>query len=97
MKKIEGKGSFIKQLVQSLGGVDEVFDQIPVITVLGNETLTIENFVNIVEYNDEIIRLKLKIGIVAITGKRLEAKNMTQDQITIKGYIEGINFIKLGG
>ncbi|OON91266.1 MAG: hypothetical protein ATN32_10595 [Candidatus Epulonipiscium fishelsonii] len=87
----------MKQLVQSLGGVDEVFDQIPVITVLGNETLTIENFVNIVEYNDEIIRLKLKIGIVAITGKRLEAKNMTQDQITIKGYIEGINFIKLGG
>ncbi|ONI39192.1 hypothetical protein AN639_10400 [Candidatus Epulonipiscium fishelsonii] len=74
-----------------------VFDQMPVITILGNETLTIENFLNIIEYNDETIRLKLKIGIVAITGRQLEAKNMTQDQITIKGYIEGINFIKLGG
>ncbi|OON96605.1 MAG: hypothetical protein ATN36_05280 [Epulopiscium sp. Nele67-Bin005] len=77
-----------------MDGVEETFAELPLITIIGVETISIENFINILEYTDEVIKLKTKLGVVSIIGKNLEARSMNQEQIKIKGIIETVNFEK---
>ena len=43
----------------------------PIITIVSNKFLSIENYLNIVEYDNNLIRIKTKEKIVKITGDKL--------------------------
>ena len=43
----------------------------PIITIYSNKFLSIENYVNIVEFDTNLIRVKTKEKIVKITGDKL--------------------------
>ncbi|MBQ9792670.1 MAG: YabP/YqfC family sporulation protein [Clostridia bacterium] len=53
----------------------------------GNKSVFIEGFVSITNFEEEEISIKLKKGIVKITGKNLAIKNMNIDSIVISGNI----------
>ncbi len=57
----------------------------PLVTLLGDRELTIENYVGIIEYGDEVIRIKCKAVNVSITGKNMELKTMTEEFLYITG------------
>ena len=46
----------------------------PIITIVSNTFLSIENYVNIVEFDNNLIRIKTKEKIVQITGDKLVLK-----------------------
>ena len=46
----------------------------PIITIYSNKFLSIENYVNIVEFDTNLIRVKTKEKIVKITGDKLVLK-----------------------
>ncbi len=92
--KLENKLSMFKQLMQSIEGMEEAVENVPLITILGTERVDIENFLNIVEYSQETIRLKTKLGQVVIQGSNLFAKSMNQDEIVISGKIDSVSFAK---
>ncbi|HIV86324.1 MAG TPA: YabP/YqfC family sporulation protein [Candidatus Monoglobus merdigallinarum] len=58
---------------------------LPVVTMLGNRELTIENYVGILEYGEEEIRIKCRAVSVLIEGTGLELKTMTDDFLYITG------------
>lgn len=58
-------------------------------TVIGNESVLIENYKGIIEYEDEIIRLSNNIMIF---GKQLFIEEITDDEILITGNIRNIEF-----
>ena len=64
-KKIPSKINRILEIPQ------EVFSNIPKITVLGFEQMMIENYKAILEYQDFYIRLSTEIGILNINGFNL--------------------------
>ncbi|OOB80026.1 MAG: hypothetical protein ATN33_07115 [Epulopiscium sp. Nele67-Bin001] len=84
----------VKQFINSIEGVEEAVENIPLVTILGTRSVSVENFLNIVEYGQETIRLKTKLGQIVIEGKGLFAKSMNQEEIVIKGKIENLSFIK---
>lgn len=84
----------IERLTDVLEIPKETVLNIPIISLTGNRDLMVENFSNILEYSEERIRLNTKSGILAIEGKKLEARSMTNEVIKIRGYIESISFIK---
>lgn len=57
----------------------------PLVTMVGDRELTIENYAGIIEYGDEIIRIKCKAVNVSITGKNMELKTMTEEFLYITG------------
>lgn len=69
---------------------DIVLDVVKVI-IIGNQ-LTIENHKGIIEYNEELIRINTGNGIMCIVGKKLNIKNIIQEEITILGEISGVYF-----
>ena len=64
----------------------------PIITIYSNKFLSIENYVNIVEFDTNLIRVKTKEKIVKITGDKLVLKYITEGEIGIKGIINSLEF-----
>ena len=87
------KESIQEQLTQALDIPTEVITDMPVITLIGNKEINIENFSGLLEYTRQKIRLNTRAGILVIDGIELEAKNMTAERICIKGNILHITFV----
>ena len=64
----------------------------PIITIYSNKFLSIENYVNIVEFDTKLIRVKTKEKIVKITGDKLVLKYINEGEIGIKGIINSLEF-----
>ena len=64
----------------------------PIITIYSNKFLSIENYVNIVEFDTNLIRVKTKEKIVKITGDKLVLKYINEGEIGIKGIINSLEF-----
>ena len=64
----------------------------PIITIYSNKFLSIENYVNIVEFDTNLIRVKTKEKIVKISGDKLVLKYINEGEIGIKGIINSLEF-----
>ena len=73
----------------------EVYSDVPKITIIGFNEMLIENFRAILEYEEFYIRISTYIGIININGYNLKLENMTNDDIKIKGKIEGFEIERL--
>ena len=65
----------------------------PIITIVSNTFLSIENYVNIVEFDNNLIRIKTKEKIVKITGDKLVLKYINEWEIGIKGIIYSLEYV----
>ncbi len=70
----------------------EVVSNIPKISILGFEEMLIENYKNIVEYEDFYIKVNTYIGLININGFNLKLIQMNQDDMKITGRIDSIDF-----
>lgn len=70
----------------------EVSSNEPKITILGFHELLIENYKNILEYEEFFIRINTFIGVININGFSLRLEEMTEDDILVKGKIDSIDF-----
>ena len=71
---------------------EEIISTVPKVTTLGFEKLLVENYKNILEYQDFFIRINTSIGIININGMGLKMGEMTTDDIVIEGKIDSIDF-----
>ena len=70
----------------------EVVSDEPKFTIVGFSEILIENYKNILEYEDYFIRINTFIGIISINGFNLKLEQLTEDDIMIRGKIESIDF-----
>lgn len=82
-KKIKEKFSDMMELPK------ELLLNISRITVLGNESVLVENYKGISEYGENVIRLSNKIDIF---GENLNVEEITDEEIMITGKIHNIEF-----
>lgn len=66
-----------------------LFDTV-LISCIGNQELTLENYKSILAYSDTCIRIKANPKPVKITGARLELRNITRELLYIVGRIDKI-------
>lgn len=62
------------------------------INIIGNREMTIENYRAIIEYTDELIRIKTSQHTLKISGKKLEIRVITQELLHITGMIKNVEF-----
>lgn len=60
------------------------------ITILGFDEILIENYKNILEYQDIFIRINTYDGMININGFNLKLEQMTNEDIKITGKIDSI-------
>lgn len=71
----------------------EAVIDLPVISIVGNEELTIENYKGVIEYSEEKIRINTTKGVVKIEGRSMFLKQITDDDIQVIGTIIKIEFM----
>ena len=81
-----------EQVAKGLDIPTEVMSNVPVIKLSGNEEISIENFISLVEYTPQKVRLNTRCGLLIIDGVALEAKSMTAERMLIKGTILQVAF-----
>ena len=92
MKKITKKG--IKKTITSMFELPkEIVFNLPLINVIGNEEINIENYKGIIEYNLERVRINTSCGIIKIEGKKLLLKQITSENISVTGSISKFEYI----
>ena len=62
------------------------------ITIMGFDEILIENYKNILEYQDILIKLNTFEGAITIYGFNLKLDQMTDEDIKVKGKIDSIEF-----
>jgi len=65
------------------------------ITIIGFDEILIENYKNILEYQDILIKINTFEGTVTIYGFNLKLEQMTDEDIKIKGKIDTIEFERI--
>ncbi|MBE3572929.1 MAG: sporulation protein YqfC [Moorella humiferrea] len=64
------------------------------LTLLGNGRLIVENHRGISTYRDDLVRLHLTTGELAIKGTGLLLKEIRPDAIALEGTIHSLEFLK---
>ena len=64
----------------------------PVLTMIGQMELNIENYRGIIEYTDVLIRIQTKAGQLRINGRVLSIAYYTNDEMKINGRIDSIEY-----
>ena len=72
---------------------NEIVLNVPLITIVGNNKILIENFKNIVQYSNEIIKINTTCGILKIAGKNLFLKELNKNKVLINGILFQVEFI----
>ena len=67
---------------------DEAIPGLPLVEIIDNRRVLIENHHGVNEYGESLIRVKVKSGTICVSGCKLELSRMTKGQLIISGIIE---------
>ena len=76
-------GSRLSKITAFLEMPEEIMSDKPRITILGFDELVIENYKNILEYDEIFIKVNTYIGAVNISGINLKLIQMNKDDIMV--------------
>ena len=88
-----GKEQIREKLASAASMPKDVVLGASVVTMLGRNEVSIENYRGIIEYTDTLIRVQTKSGQIRLTGKRLQIEYYTNDEIKVTGALHTLKFI----
>lgn len=83
-----------EKLVLSVDLSEEPIPGLPLIEILGNRRVLIENHLGICGYTECELRIKTKLGEICVFGNHLELSKMTKEQLIIGGEIESVKLCR---
>ena len=74
-----------RKIAEELEIPSEVVTDVPKLTAVGRNELLVENYMGIIEYQNGLLRVNTTNGIINITGENLLIKEITSEEIIVKG------------
>jgi len=85
-----------KKLQTSVGDIldfpPDVVGEGPKITITGRRQILVENYIRIVDFSEEEIRLETAEGDVCLRGKELMLKVILSTELRVEGELSSITF-----
>lgn len=82
-----------KNMTEALELPKEIMMNLPLITFVGREEVTIENYKGILEYGAETVRIGTTAGVLRLTGKTLHLKQLSAECMVVTGSVEKMEFL----
>ena len=82
----------VKSVTDRLELPKDMMFGVPILTITGQNDLTVENYKGILEYREDKIRLSLKQGQVEICGTHLKIEYYTGKDMKISGQIDKLEY-----
>ncbi|MBP1992851.1 sporulation protein YqfC [Paenibacillus eucommiae] len=71
----------------------DVVQDLPRITMIGNVQLYIENHRSVLHFSSELLKLELTKGKLEVTGKQLVIRAIFTEEVFIEGVIDEVKYI----
>ena len=82
-----------KNVTEALELPKEIMLNLPLISLVGREEVTIENYKGILEYGEETVRIGTAAGVLRLTGKDLCLKQLSAECMVVTGRIAELCFL----
>lgn len=82
-----------KNMAEALELPKEIMLNLPLITLVGREEITIENYKGILEYGAEAVRIGTAAGTLQMKGRNLCLKQLSAECMVVTGQIEELRFL----
>ena len=86
------KKNLKSRITDAAGMPKDVILGVPIISVIGQNEASIENYRGILEYTDKLIRIQTKLGKIHVNGRGLMVEYYNNDEMKITGHITIIEF-----
>ena len=86
------KKSLKTRITDAAGMPKDVLFGVPIVTIIGQNEVCIENYRGILEYTDKLIRIQTKLGRIHVLGRNLQIEYYTNDEMKIVGHINLIEY-----
>ena len=82
-----------KNVTEALELHKEIMLNLPLISLVGREEVTIENYTGFLEYGEELVRIGTAAGVLRLTGSGLCLKQLSAECMVVTGRIENLSFL----
>ncbi|MEJ8554333.1 YabP/YqfC family sporulation protein [Tepidibacter sp. Z1-5] len=65
---------------------------LPRVTTIGNGCINIENYISVMEYSKQMIKVDTKVNVLKIEGENLIIKYITEDDLCVEGKIYSVEY-----
>jgi sporulation protein YqfC len=88
------KSNIKKHISETFDLPQQIILDTPVVKIISNNELTIENHKGILEYSPNLLRMSSVLGTIKIIGNNIRIKEIDQYDIVICGEIHSLEYIK---
>ncbi len=85
---------FRKNMTEALELPKEIMLNLPLISFIGREEVSIENYKGILEYGEETVRVGTAAGVLRLTGRGLCLKQLSAECMVVTGRVEKLEFLQ---
>ena len=85
---------FRRNMTEALELPKEILLHLPLISFIGQEEVTIENYKGILEYSEETVRIGTAAGILRLEGQGLCLKQLSEECMVVTGRVEKMEFLQ---
>ncbi|MGG1553062.1 MULTISPECIES: sporulation protein YqfC [Paenibacillus] len=71
----------------------DVVQDLPRITMIGNVQLYVENHRGVLHFSSEYLKLELTKGTLEVTGKQLVIRAILSEEVFIEGIIDDVKYV----
>lgn len=89
-----GKARVLQRMLEQADLGEEVLPREPVVELLGDGRVLIENHRGVTEYCTQRIRANVSFGTVGVVGSNLRLRLMTGEKLVITGQIDSIEVLR---
>ncbi len=91
-KKRKAKAPFHERFAEAIELPLDTFGNLPQIQMCGNREVTVEGYKCVLEYDDNMLRIKAKQMELSFWGSELMLKYLNHENVIISGKLERIEF-----
>ena len=85
---------FRRNMTEALELPKEILLHLPLISFIGQEEVTIENYKGILEYSEETVRIGTAAGVLRLEGQGLCLKQLSAECMGVTGRVEKMEFLQ---
>lgn len=79
--------------VKSENVFQNIFSEIPEISLRGNREVVVEGSKGVLHYSEEAVRINTTLGLVCFEGRNLNLKCISPSELIINGFVTKIEFV----
>lgn len=80
----------MERFIRAVDMPDEPIPGSPLVEIMGCQRVLIENHRGICHYEDNLVRIHVKFGVISVHGQHLVLTRMTKEQLVVSGNIHGV-------